>query len=189
MSKMKFQPVTSDRWSALETLFGKNGACGGCWCMWFRTGRANWEKKKGEGNKKALKKLVQAGDIPVGILGYIDGKPAGWISFGKREEFPVLENSRLFQRVDDRPVWSVVCFFVARPYRRTGLTGGLLKAAIAFARKKGARLIEAYPVDPKKEETPDVFAYHGFASVFRKAGFAEVIRRSATRPMMQKNLN
>jgi len=188
MSKLEFQPVTPDRWSDLETLFGKNGACAGCWCMWFRTRRASWEQKKGEGNRKALKSLVRAGDLVVGILGYVDGKPAGWISFGKREEFPVVENSRLFQRLDDQPVWSVVCFFVARPYRRSGLTSGLLKAAIRVARKKGARIIEAYPVDPRKAATPDVFAYHGFASVFRSAGFMEVARRSETRPMMRKTL-
>lgn len=188
MSKYEFHPVTADRWKDLELLFGKNGACAGCWCMFFRVKRAQFDKQKGDGNRKALKKLVNAGEVPVGILGYINGHPAGWVSFGKREEFPVVENSRLFQRVDDQPVWSVVCFFVARPYRNTGLTGKLLKAATDLAKKNGARIIEGYPVEPKKDQMPDVFAYHGFASVFREAGFSEVVRRSETRPMMRKKL-
>jgi GNAT superfamily N-acetyltransferase len=186
--KYEFHAVTVDRWKDLELLFGKNGACGGCWCMWFRLKRAQFENQKGDGNRKALEKLVLDGEIPVGILGYVDGKPAGWVSFGKREEFPVIENSRLFQRIDDQPAWSVVCFFVARPFRRTGLTGKLLKAATDLAKEKGARIMEAYPIEPKKKEMPDTFAYHGFASVFRKIGFKEVIRRSETRPMMRKVL-
>ena len=156
--------------------------------MWFRLKRAQFEQRKGDGNRKALKTLVGAGEVPVGILGYADGKPAGWVSFGKREEFPVIENSRLFQRIDEQAVWSVVCFFVARSFRRTGLTRKLLKAATDFAKKNGARIMEAYPIEPKKNQTPDVFAYHGFASVFRKEGFSEVIRRSETRPMMRKVL-
>lgn len=156
--------------------------------MFFRMKRSDWEKLKGDGNKKALKKLVNAGDLAIGLIAYVDGKPAGWISFGRREEFPLIESSRLFKRIDDLPVWSIVCFFVARPYRRMGLTTALLNAAVQLARKKGARVIEGYPVEPKKGEMPDVFAYHGLASVFRKAGFQEVIRRSETRPMMRKVL-
>jgi GNAT superfamily N-acetyltransferase len=183
--KAEFHPVTRDRWKDLEKLFGKSGACGGCWCMWFRSARSTWNEQKGEGNKKALRKLIAEEDLVVGMLGYVDGEPAGWISFGRREEFPVVEKSRLFQPVDPQPVWSVVCFFVARRYRRNGLTEKLLQAAILHARKRGARIVEAYPIEPKKKEMPDVFAYHGFASIFRKNGFQEVARRSETRPMMR----
>jgi len=188
MPKYEFHPLTSDRWADLELLFGKNGACAGCWCMFFRLKRSVFDKQKGDANKNDLKKLVQAGKIPVGIIGYVDGKASGWVSFGKREEFPRIENSRLFQRVDDNSVWSVVCFFVARGFRRSGLTLRLLLAAIDAAKKNGARIIEGYPIEPKKDQMPDTFAYHGFASVFRKAGFVEVIRRSETRPMMRKTL-
>jgi GNAT superfamily N-acetyltransferase len=187
MSKTEFYPVTADRWNDLETLFGKNGACAGCWCMWWRIGRAQWNQQKGERNRKALKKLVQSDKIP-GILAYVDGNPAAWVSLAPREDFPVLENTRLFQRIDDEPVWSIVCFFTRRPYRRSGMTGKLLQAAIRYARAKGARVLEAYPVEPKKDTVPDLFAYTGFSSVFRKAGFVEVIRRSETRPMMRKIL-
>jgi GNAT superfamily N-acetyltransferase len=185
--KMEFYPVTPDRWADLQTLFGKNGACAGCWCMWWRIRRSVWDKQKGEANRKALKKLVSQGSEP-GILAYVNGQPAGWVCVGPREDFPVLENSRLFKRIDDQKVWSIVCFFTARPFRRTGMTGKLIDASVRYARKKGARVLEAYPVEPKKDKMPDLFAYTGFSSVFRKAGFHEVIRRSETRPMMRKKL-
>jgi GNAT superfamily N-acetyltransferase len=187
MKKTEFHPVTADRWSDLETLFGKNGACAGCWCMWWRIRRSVFDKQKGEANRKALKKLVTSNTVP-GILAYVDGKPAGWVCVGPRDDFPVLENSRLFKRIDEEPVWSIVCFFVARPYRRSGMTRRLLDEAGKFARQKGARFLEGYPVEPKKEQMPDLFAYTGFSSAFRKAGFQEVIRRSETRPMMRKKL-
>ena len=185
--KMEFYPVTPDRWNDLETLFGKNGACGGCWCMWWRIRRPEYEKLKGNGNRKALKKLVTTGREP-GILAYIDDKPAGWVCVGPRDDFPVLENSRLFKPIDDQKVWSIVCFFTARPYRRTGMTNKLIAAAVEYAKRKGARILEGYPVDPKSNKMPDLFAYTGFSSAFRKAGFQEVIRRSESRPMMRKKL-
>ena len=185
--KTEFHPVTPDRWADLEMLFGKNGACAGCWCMWWRIGRSVWDKEKGEGNRKSLKKLVTQGAEP-GILAYVDGKPAGWVCAGPREDFPVLENSRLFKRIDHQKVWSIVCFFTARPYRRTGMTRQLIEAVVKYARKKGVRVLEAYPVEPKKDKMPDLFAYTGFSSAFRKTGFEEVIRRSETRPMMRKKL-
>jgi GNAT superfamily N-acetyltransferase len=187
MSKIEFYPVTKDRWQDLETLFGKNGACAGCWCMWWRIGKVQWNQQKGERNRRALQKIVKKGEVP-GILGYVDGNPAAWVSIGPRDDFPVLENTRLFKRIDDEPVWSIVCFFTRRGYRRTGMMAKLLKAAISYARKKGARILEAYPVEPKTKAVPDLFAYTGFSSVFKKAGFVEVIRRSETRPMMRKKL-
>jgi GNAT superfamily N-acetyltransferase len=118
----------------------------------------------------------------------VDGKPAGWVCVGPRDEFPVLENSRLFKPVDDRKVWSIVCFFTARAHRRKGMTGKLIEAAVKYAKKKGARILEAYPVDPKKDKMPDLFAFNGFCSAFKRAGFKEVARRSETRPMMRKEL-
>ncbi|MFH0931574.1 MAG: GNAT family N-acetyltransferase, partial [Candidatus Zixiibacteriota bacterium] len=117
ISDLKFNTVTPKRWKDLENLFGERGACGGCWCMWWRLSRSQFNKQKGEGNRKALKKIVDSGEIP-GILAYADGKPIGWCSVAPREGFPVLERSRILKRIDEKPVWSVVCFFVAKPFRR-----------------------------------------------------------------------
>jgi GNAT superfamily N-acetyltransferase len=184
LSDLKFYPVTPRRWYDLETLFGEKGACGGCWCMWWRLKRAQFNKQKGEGNRKAMKRIVESGEIP-GILAYSNGQPIGWCSVAPRERFILLENSRILKRVDDKPVWSVVCFFVVKTFRRKGVTVKLLKAALEFARKKGAKILEGYPVEPKKGKMPDVFAYHGLASAFRRAGFKEVLRRSETMPIMR----
>ena len=183
---LKIQPLTPSRWDDFAQLFGKNGACAGCWCMWWRLPRAQWVKQKGGGNKKAIRKLVTEGDVP-GILAYAGGQPVGWCAIGPREAYPRLANSRLLQPVDAQAVWSITCFFVARPFRRRGVTVELLEAAVEFARQGGARIVEGYPVDPNQEQA-DAFVYTGLASAFRKAGFKEVLRRSPTRPMMRRIL-
>lgn len=181
---LEFHPLTPERWQELEALFGERGACGGCWCMWWRVKRSQFEKQKGEENRKAFKKIVESGEIP-GLLAYAEGQPIAWCSVAPRENFPVLGRSRTLKRVDDEPVWSVVCFFVAKPFRRRGVTIELLKAAVAYARGQGARIVEGYPVEPKKPNMPAPFAWTGTASAFRRAGFVEVLRRSETRPIMR----
>jgi GNAT superfamily N-acetyltransferase len=181
---LEFHPLTAQRWSDLETLFGQRGACGGCWCMWWKLTRAQFQKQKGAANKRAFRKIVQSGETP-GILAYADGQPAGWCAVAPREVYPALERSRILKPVDDQPVWSVVCFFVAKPFRRRGLTVKLLRAAVTHAIQHGAQIIEGYPVEPSKTPAPDVLLYTGLASAFRQAGFVEVLRRSKTRPMMR----
>ncbi len=168
----------------MVNLFGDRGACGGCWCMWWRLTRSEFNRIKGEGNKKALKKILDAGEIP-GILAYMGKEPIGWCSVAPREAFSVLERSRILKRVDEKPVWSVVCFFVAKPFRYKGVTVALLKAAIEYVKKQGGKIVEGYPVDPKTGKFPDVFANTGLVSAFFQAGFKEVTRRSKTRPIMR----
>lgn len=181
--KLEFHPLTPDRWADFETLFGVRGACGGCWCMWWRVARAQFDKQKGEPNRQAMKELVASGEVP-GIIAYADGQPVAWCAVALREAFPVLARSRVLQRVDDAPVWSVVCFFVTKGQRRTGLSVKLLKAAIDFVGARGGRIVEGYPVEPKKNQ-PDAFVWTGLAGAFRKAGFKECARRSETRPIMR----
>lgn len=181
---LEFHPLTPARWKDLEALFGERGACGGCWCMWWRLKRSQFEKQKGEGNKRALKKIVDSGEVP-GLLAYVDGQPIAWCAVAPRETYPVLERSRKLKRIDDQPVWSVVCFFVAKPFRRKGVTVKLLKATLEYVKKQGGNIVEGYPVEPKKTGIPDAFAYTGLVSAFREAGFVEVLRRSETRPIMR----
>ena len=184
LTHLEFHPVTPDRWRDLEKLFGERGACAGCWCMWWRLRRSEFDQKKGPGTKRALKKLIAIGQVP-GLLAYAEGEPVGWCSVAPRRDFSALERSRILKPVDDQPVWSVVCFFVAKPFRRKGVTYQLLTAAIEYARDKGAKIIEGYPVEPKTGSVPDVFVFTGLASAFRKAGFVQVARRSETRPIMR----
>lgn len=176
-------PAGPDRWADLETLFGPKGAFGGCWCMWWRQTSREFEAKKGEQNRRELQRIVESGQVP-GLIAYVDGQPVGWCAVQPRDAFPRLDRSRTLKRVDDRPVWSIVCFFVAKPYRRRGVTTALLRAATRHALASGARIVEGYPVDPGEGQTPDPWAYTGLVSSFRKAGFVEVARRGK-RPVMR----
>jgi N-acetylglutamate synthase-like GNAT family acetyltransferase len=152
--------------------------------MYWRVLRSEFEKQKGAGNKRALKKIVSQGRVP-GLLAYAGGEPVGWCAVEPREAYATLERSRLLKRLDEQRVWSVVCFFIAKSYRNKSVSVELLKAAVAHARKHGAQIVEGYPVEPKKGKMPDVFAWTGIAAAFRQAGFKEVARPSATRPVMR----
>lgn len=184
IDNLHIDPVVPDRWEDLKTLFGPRGAMGGCWCMWWRLKRSEFDQQKGEGNQAALQAIVEGGKIP-GLLAYQGEQPVGWVSLGPREDFPVLERSRVLKRVDDLPVWSVVCFFIAKSYRRQNLSFNLLQAAVDFARTQGAQIVEGYPEEPHPGQPPHPFVFTGLASTFRQAGFVEVLRRSETRPIMR----
>jgi GNAT superfamily N-acetyltransferase len=178
--RLIFKPLTRERWKDLEELFGARGACGGCWCMWWKLPRAQYNRQKGEGNRKALRAIVTRGEPP-GILAYRGGTPVGWCALGPRDSYPALERSRVLARVDGEPVWSVVCFFIARGCRGQGLTRELIAAAARLARKKGARILEGYPVEASGARTPDAFAFTGLSTAFLAAGFTEAARRSPRR--------
>jgi GNAT superfamily N-acetyltransferase len=184
LTDIEFHPLTSDRWIDLEKLFDPRGACGGCWCMWWKLSRSQFMKQRGEENKKAFKNIVDSGNIP-GIVAYLKDQPIGWCAVAPREVYPSLERSRLLKRVDDRSVWSVVCFFVAKQFRHKGLMVRLLGAAVDYVKSNDGAILEGYPIESKSGRMPDPFAYTGVSSAFRKAGFREVLRRSETRPIMR----
>ena len=155
--------------------------------MWWRLPRSLFEKQKGKGNQRALRGIVRSGQVP-GLLAYVGREPIGWCALAPRASYPVLANSRILKPVDAKSVWSVSCFFVARPFRRRGVAVRLLRAAVGYARGRGAKIVEGYPVEPKQGAMPDAFAWTGLASAFRRAGFVEVARRSPTRPIMRRAL-
>jgi len=180
----EFLPLTAERWSDFEKLFGKSGGTGGCWCMYWRLTNKEYEAHKGEGNRQMMQGRVESGEV-TGIIAYVDGQPAGWCSLAPREQFPRLLTSRVFKALDDQPVWAIVCFFIAKAFRRRQLSTKLLQAAVEYARQNDAQIIEACPVEPQSGDMPEVFAWTGIASTFHKAGFIEVARRSAGRPLMR----
>lgn len=182
---VQFRPLTTKNWNDLETLFGRRGGCAGCWCMWWRIPRSQWENSKGEKNRRAFRKTVASG-IPTGVLAYRGQEPVGWCAVAPRKDYPGLARSRVLRPVDGQPVWSVTCFYVAKANRRSGLTERLLQAAVEYARKRGAKIIEGYPHDPSSGEMPDAFAWTGLFSAFRNAGFKEIARRSARRPIVRR---
>ena len=138
---LTFRAVGPDRWDDLARLFGSRGACGGCWCMSWRRSRAEFERGKGAGNRRALRRIVAAGEEP-GLIAYRGDEPIGWIAIAPRERYPRLAASRVLAPVDDRPVWSVTCFFVAKGQRGLGVSVRLLEAAVEHARRRGGRVVE-----------------------------------------------
>lgn len=176
-------PLTPDRWSDLESLFGPNGAIAGCWCMWWRIGHA-YHSRGVSANKASFKKIVKKGPPP-GLLAFDGDVPVGWCQVTPRSELPYLNRSRILAPPDDMPVWSVSCFYIRRGHRRKGVMTALVSAAVKFAKKMGAPALEAYPRD---NGTPgSAGAYTGLRSTFDKAGFKEIVRRGA-RPIMRHDL-
>ena len=120
-------------------------------------------------------------------MAYVDGEPAGWLAVAPREEYGGLARSRTLQPVDDLPVWSVTCFYVARAHRKKGVTVALLEAAAKYVKRKKGVALEGYPSDPKVP-WPDAYAYQGTVGAFKKAGFIEVKRVSKGRAIMRRLL-
>jgi ribosomal protein S18 acetylase RimI-like enzyme len=184
--RLDVQPLTRDRRPDLAELFNRPGGSivRGCWCMYYRNSGASGGQ--GKRNRAAMKRLVDRGVVP-GLIGYLDGSPVAWLSLGPREEYGKLRRSPVMKPVDDRPVWSIVCFYVDRRMRGQHVADRMLRAGMAFARSQGVRMLEAYPVD-KPEPSHDEFMFNGAKSMFDRAGFVEVARRTKTRPVMRRTL-
>jgi hypothetical protein len=178
-------PVIPERFKDMAELFDQPGGsiARSCFCMYFRhTGKPQY----GHSNRAEMKRLVDAGTIP-GLIGYEDGVPVGWVSLGKREEYPKLQRSPVAKPVDEKEVWSIVCFFVSSSVRDGGISEQMLRGAIDYARSQGASLLEGYPLD-KPERGHDDFAFYGSKSIFDRAGFKEVARRRTHRPVVRKSV-
>lgn len=146
-----------------------------------------WTAGKGARNRRAMKRLVESGARP-GVLAYRGGEAIGWCAVAPRRDYPALARSRVLAPIDDEPVWSISCLFIRREERRTGLSVHLLRAAVDFAARRGARVVEGYPVEPAMQRTPDPFLWTGVPSAFRRAGFEEAARRSRSRPIMRARI-
>jgi ribosomal protein S18 acetylase RimI-like enzyme len=191
VAKLTVHPLTPERWPDLEAIFNARGCsvARGCWCMYYRLsgsqGQAASAPSRAQRSKRQLKDLVDAGRPP-GLIGYRDGVPVGWVSLGPREDYAKLARSPVMKPVDDQPVWSVVCFVVPSAFRGQGIAQALLEAGIAHAKKRGARLIEAYPVDRPSRSPDDSSMWFGAKSMYDKLGFAEVARRKPERPVVRR---
>ncbi len=183
-AELDFQPVTWKQWPDMQKLFGANGADSGCWCMWWRQTRQDFDRLHGEPNRRSMEALIRGGEVP-GILAYRQGQPVGWCAVAPRERFPVLDRSPNLKPVDGEPVWSIVCFFIPRQHRRRGLSGHLVRAAVQYARSRGAPAVEAYPLDPRHSASRPGAAFTGRLDTFLAAGFREVARRSPLRPILR----
>jgi GNAT superfamily N-acetyltransferase len=189
--RIAIKPLTRDNWLDLVELFDRRGAsiARGCYCMCYRRSGKH-EKPPGitysESNKRALKALVDRGVVP-GLVGYEDGRPIGWVSLGPREDYAKLARSPVMKPVDQKPVWSIVCFFVDAKARHRRVADALLKGAVVWAKKQGVALLEAYPQD-KRRQSADDSMWFGSKAMFDRTGFVEVARRRPLRPVVRKTL-
>jgi GNAT superfamily N-acetyltransferase len=155
--------------------------------MYWRSRRADCQRNYGDGNKRAFKALVDSGRT-TGFLAYHGRRPVAWCAVAPRKEFPVLERSRTLKPIDDKPAWSITCFFVSKPYRRAGMTGALIREAVRFAAKRGARMIEAYPLENETTNLLPYERYMGIKSTYIRAGFKVAAQRSARRSIMRYSI-
>ena len=181
------RPLTTQRWDDVETIFGARGCslARRCWCMFYRVeSRSGFAMLSNAKRTRSDLKRLAAGRTPPGLIGYQGKTPVGWISLGPREDYRKLATSRVMKAIDDARVWSIICFVVPGEYRRQGVAKGLLDGAIQYARRRGVKILEAYPVDKRGEQSDDSL-WFGPLSLFRKAGFREVARHKPTRPIVR----
>ncbi len=185
LNELSFEPLSKKSWGKFVELFGERGACGNCWCMYFRLSKSEFVTgKEGNGNRESMKELVWE-NKPTGVLCIYEGQAIGWCSFAPREDYLKLENSRVHKRIDDELVWAITCFFIDKNFRRMGISVAMLKGVIEVARKQKVMIIEAYPTIPTQEKLPDSFAWIGLYKSFERAGFKTVDRTSKNRPMVR----
>jgi GNAT superfamily N-acetyltransferase len=197
MVDLEVHPLTPARMKDLASLFGQGGDPKWCWCSFFRLRNVDFQNATAATNRKVLESAVRttaADHRAPGLVAYRDGEPIGWVSVGPRDDYERLQHSKVLAPIDDKPVWSIVCFVVSRTARGTGIAGRLLDAGIDYAREHGASTLEAYPVEiADGKRIPAADAYHGALSTFTKAGFTVVERRqwnktSPVRPIVRLDL-
>ena len=192
MSDLEIVSLTPARLDDLTTLFEQGGDPKWCWCAYFRVRGMNWSNSTPASNRALLANLAERQTAP-GLVAYRDDRAVGWVSIGPRADYERLAYSKVLAPLDDRPVWSIVCFVVGRRERGQGVAVALLGAAIEHARANGATSVEAYPADTGGDRISSASAYHGTLSMFERAGFTVAARRpaspnSAPRPIVRLEL-
>lgn len=177
-------PVTPERWDDLVTVMGTCSYARKCWCAYWYLPNAEFKVGWGDANRAPLERLVKDGAEP-GLIAYVGGAPAAWVSVAPRRSFDRLNRSKNFAPLDDKDMWAVNCFVVAPPFRRRGLVTELAAAAADFAIGKGADGAEAYPIEPgPRSGSSDL--YLGTPKAFAAATYREVARPLPRRPVMRR---
>ncbi|CAN5279202.1 hypothetical protein BH18ACT5_BH18ACT5_14040 [soil metagenome] len=127
-SGIHVEAASPDRWADLARLAGDRGFYSGCWCIWWRVTSQEWSDRHGDGLRSELNALVDEGEQP-GLLAFAGDQPIGWVAVAPRSEYPRLDRSSKLKPVDEKPVWSITCFYIDRHHRRQGVAEKLLSAA------------------------------------------------------------
>ena len=176
--KFTVKPVGITNWNDFEELFETKGAPGYCWCMAWRMTKEELKDNNSASRKKFIKRRILS-RTPIGLLGYMDKEVIAWCSIAPRESYVRLGGDEELQ-----DVWSIACFFIKRPYRDQGLVDKLIEEARNYARKKGAKYLEAYPVLPSSPS----YRFMGFVHSFEKANFSFVKKAGTRRHVMTYKL-
>ncbi|WP_246567649.1 GNAT family N-acetyltransferase [Polymorphospora rubra] len=187
-------PANEASWDDLVAIFGTADA-GRCQCQRFKVAGWIWRDSTQEGRTARLRVQTGCGDPAApttsGLVGYVDGEPVGWVAVEPRTAYPKLRTSRVpwsgrDEDRDDPGVWAVTCFVVRKGWRGRGLTYLLARATVDFARDRGARALEAYPMitEPGKQVTWGEL-HVGARQVFEDAGFAQVSHPTLRRVVMR----
>lgn len=164
-------------WPVLETLFGPRGACGGCWCMVWRSEARGKEYRAqlGESNRRAFRKLVGSGKV-FGALAFDGDEVVGWCSTGPRSTFPYLVRTRALNTDWNATTWSITCIFIKRGFRGQGVGTRLVDEAVNVAARHGATAVEAYPATPYDTEKPmpAAFAWTGVPALYERLRFVRL---------------
>ncbi|MGH2380711.1 MAG: GNAT family N-acetyltransferase [Candidatus Limnocylindria bacterium] len=191
---IEVHPLTRERLPDLAALFGQGGDPKSCWCAFFRVRGMTFQNASARKNRAVLERAVDEleGRAP-GLIAYRGGEAIGWVSLGPREDYERLQHSKILAPIDDKPVWSIVCFVVGRKARGQGVASALLEAAAEYAREHGATLLEGYPVETDGGRIPSANVYKGTLSMFERAGFEVVERRkwnrtTPVRPIVRRRI-
>ena len=185
ISQIKSEPLTKNNWHLFEELMGEKGGCGGCWCMLFRVPYKQFLSNKYEGNKDMMREIV-LGNGPTGLIAMYQKKAVGWVAFAPREDYIKIENARTLKRIDDKPVWSITCFFIKKEFRRIGVSSMMVRAVIDYANKNNIETLEAYPVIPYADKTPPPFLWVGILSAFISNGFKVVQQNGKSKMIVRR---
>jgi GNAT superfamily N-acetyltransferase len=174
-------------------LFDEGGDPKWCSCMFFRLPGMTWQNASSESNRAGLEHLAHE-EVAPGLVAYRDDRAIGWVGLAPRADHGRLTTSKVLKPIDDKPVWSIVCFVVSRNARHQGVGHALLTAAVEYAKAHGATIVEAYPVSSERGKVQAADAYQGTQGMFERAGFEVVEVRqwnvsSPKRPIMRLQLS
>jgi GNAT superfamily N-acetyltransferase len=186
-------PANEASWDDLRAIFGQRGEPARCQCQWFKVRDKDWASVSADVRAKRLREQTRA-DPTSGLVAYLDGEPAGWCAVEPRVAYLRLLTARVpwAGRDEDKAdpdVWAVSCFVTRAGFRRRGVSRALAAAAVGFARERGARALEGYPIVVRPgQEFGWGELYVGSHSIFADAGFVEVSRPTPRRAVMRMEL-
>ncbi len=181
MAQITIEPATAGRFDDAQHALTGGGDGRSCQCQWWMLTNADFDKTTLDERRELLRDELAETPSPA-LIAYVDGEAAGWVRVGPRTRQVRLARTRNFASHSDEPwddeaVWAVTCFVVRKEHRKQGLNARLLAAAVDYARAAGARVLEAYPLDPDAgRKIPVNDLYHGVLSTFEQAGFREAAR-------------